>query len=61
VNCLIGCVLSQRRDMVPLFAERCRVFMDSHPPAADHKRYYDVVRSYITEVGRVFGSTSPGA
>jgi hypothetical protein len=61
VNCLIGCVLSQRRDVVPLFAKCCRVFMDGHPAAPDYEKYYDVVRGYISEVERVFGSTTPGA
>ena len=61
VNCLIGCVLSQRRDVVPLFAERCRFFMDSHPAAPDYEKYYAMVRGYIAEVERVFGSTAPGA
>jgi hypothetical protein len=61
VNCLVGCVLSQRRDVVPLFVERCRSFMDSHPATPDYEKYYDVVLRYIAGVERVFGSTAPGA
>jgi hypothetical protein len=61
VNCLIGCVLSKRQDMIPLFTERCRVFMENHPAAPEHEKYYDAVRSYAAEVGRAVGSTSSGA
>ena len=53
VNCLIGCVLSDRRDVMPLFIERCSQFIDSHP-SPEHDRYYSAVQDYLAEVERVF-------
>ena len=53
VNCLIGCVLSDRRDVMPSFIHRGREFMGSHI-LPEHESYYSVVRSYLTEVEREF-------
>ncbi len=52
-NCLIGCVLSERRDSMPVFVQRCREFMDSHPPA-EHDLYYSAVRRYLETVELAF-------
>jgi hypothetical protein len=53
VNCLIGCVLSGRHEMMPIFVQRCREFMGSHV-LPDHDSFYSVVRSYLIEVEREF-------
>jgi hypothetical protein len=53
VNCLIGCVLSDRRDVMPVFVERCGEFIGSHP-SPEHAHYYSVVQDYLAEVERVF-------
>jgi hypothetical protein len=53
VNCLIGCVLSERRIMMPVFVQRCREFMDNQA-SAEHDRYYSVVRSYLAAVEQTF-------
>ena len=53
VNCLIGCVESDRRHVMPAFIRRSRVFMDMHP-SPTYERYYSVVRSYLTEVQQAF-------
>jgi hypothetical protein len=54
VNCLIGCVLSDRGDAMPAFIRRSREFMDKHPPEA-YEQYYSVVRIYLAEVKQTFG------
>src|SRR4051812_6827421 len=54
VNCLLGCVLSQRRDVLPLWIKRCRAFLEQHPAQADSAKYYAVVQDYIAEVERAF-------
>ena len=53
VNCLIGCVLSGRRDVMPSFVHRCREFMSGHT-LPEHESYYAAVRSYLAEVEREF-------
>ena len=53
VNCLIGCVLSGRQDVMPMFVRRCREFMVSHA-LPEHESFYSVIRSYLTEVEREF-------
>ena len=54
VNCLIGCVLSNRRDTMPILVQRCREFMDSHVFYPEAESYYSVVSSYLIEVEREF-------
>ena len=56
VNCLIGCVLSERRDAVPLFVRRCRAFLKDNAPAGEFDSYYASVRSYIAQVEQAFGA-----
>ncbi len=53
VNCLIGCVLSGRRDVMPSFVHRCREFMSGHV-LTEHESYYSAVSSYLAEVEREF-------
>jgi hypothetical protein len=54
VNCLMGCVLSQRRDVVPLWIRRCKLFLEQNPAQPDWEKYYGVVQNYIAEVEREF-------
>jgi hypothetical protein len=54
-------VLSQRRDAVLLFVERCKRFMEQHPVQQDWESYYDLARRYIEAVEREFGSTKTEA
>jgi hypothetical protein len=58
VNCLLGCVLSQRRDVLPVWIRRCRAFIKQHPAQADWKKYYAAVRDYIAELEREFEFTA---
>jgi hypothetical protein len=58
VNCLLGCVLSQRRDVLPLWIQRCRALLEQHPAQADSAKYYAVVQDYIAEVEREFRFTA---
>ena len=58
VNCLLGCVLSQRRDVVPVWIRRCRDFMAQNPARPDWERYYVVVQDYIVKVEQEFKFTA---
>jgi hypothetical protein len=58
VNCLLGCVLSQRRDVLPLWIQRCRAFLEQHPAPPEWAKYYAVVQDYIAEVEREFKFTA---
>jgi hypothetical protein len=58
VNCLLGCVLSGRRDVIPVWIRRCRDFMQQHPSQAECQRYYGVIQDYLTEVEREFKFTA---
>ena len=58
VNCLLGCVLSQRRDLVPLWIRRCKYFIEQHPAQPDWENYYVAVQSYIGEVEQEFKFTT---
>jgi hypothetical protein len=53
VNCLIGCVLSGRKEAMPIFIQRCHEFMSSHV-LPEHENFYSVVRSYLAEVEYAF-------
>ena len=50
VNCMIGCVLSRRADMTPVWIERCRQFMGQRPPKEEEAKYYALVSEYLIAV-----------
>ena len=52
INCLIGADLSGRQDMIDLFADRARTYIDEHVPGPEFEKYYDTVKDYLTSIAR---------
>jgi hypothetical protein len=44
LNCLSGCVLNERRDVVPPWIRRGKHFMEKPPAEPDWKKYYAIVQ-----------------
>lgn len=49
VNGIIGCYLSNKKDVIPVLVERAKLFIADNPANYDNLRYYELVHELVSE------------
>lgn len=56
VNTVVGALLSENYELVPLFVERAAEHMSQNPPLDEAVHYYSLVSSYLSHVVHFTGA-----